>query len=141
MTTTPEQETPMSSTKPYLVRAFYEWILDNNCTPYLLVNAKLPHITVPKKHIEDDGTIVLNIMPMAVQRLVMNNEMITFHARFDGDAWEICIPMYAVLAIYAHENGQGMVFEEEDYVPLAPTPSDSHAKKPPVRPSHLSVVK
>lgn len=141
MTTTPEQEVPMNSTKPYLIRAFYEWILDNNCTPYLLVNAELPHVVVPKTHIEEDGTIVLNIMPMAVQRLVMNNEMVSFHARFNGNAWEICIPIYAVLAIYAHENGQGMVFEEEEYVPLAPAPIDTSAKKTPLKPSHLSVVK
>ena len=142
MTITPEQEIPMSSTRPYLVRAFYEWILDNDCTPYLLVNSELPHVIVPKQHIDKDGTIVLNIAPMAVQKLLINNESVRFGARFDGNVWDICIPMYAILAIYAHENGQGMVFEEDELLVIPEnTPLAPSEKKPAARPSHLTVVK
>lgn len=134
-----EQDKPMTSTRPYMVRAFYEWIVDNACTPYLLINSTLPHVHVPSKYIDDDGTIVFNLSPVATNKLVINNEHVRFSARFDGEIWDLCLPMYAILAIYAHENGQGMVFEEEEYIP--PTepvqPAESTKKKAP----HLTVVK
>lgn len=141
MNMTPETEVPMTSTRPYLVRAFYEWILDNDCTPFLLVDSRLPHVAVPQQHIDEDGTIVLNLAPVAVNKLIINNESVRFSARFDGQIWDLSIPMYAVLAIYAHENGQGMVFEAElDSIPEAEvTPEVPAPTKP--RPSHLKVVK
>lgn len=140
MSITPETEVPMTSTRPYLIRAFYEWIVDNDCTPFLLVNSRLPNVCVPEKHIDEDGTLVLNLAPVAVNKLIMNNESVRFSARFDGQIWDLFIPMYAVLAIYAHENGQGMVFEEElDAIPEENTPEATPPVKP--RPSHLKVVK
>lgn len=140
MSITPEAEVPMTSTRPYLIRAFYEWILDNNCTPFLLVNSRLPQVYVPDKHIDEDGTLVLNLAPVAVNKLIINNESVRFSARFDGQIWDLSIPMYAVLAIYAHENGQGMVFEEElEGIPEETPPEVTAPVKP--RPSHLKVVK
>jgi len=102
----------LSPTKPYLFRAFYEWINDNKCTPYVIVNAEIPDVVVPTEHIHD-GRIVLNIALRAISKLKMHNEFVSFSARFSSKWKEIFIPMEAILAIYAHENGQGMVFSEE----------------------------
>lgn len=135
----------MSSSRPYLVRALYEWILDNQCTPYMLVNAEYPDTTVPTAFVED-GQIVLNLSPSAVRELHMDNELISFDGRFGGVAQQVWIPVGAVMAIYARENGQGMVFELE---PSSPPPEgadgDDHPPQPPRpegggRPS-LKVVK
>ncbi len=103
----------LSSTKPYLFRAFYEWIADNECTPYLIVNTDISDVVVPTEHIHD-GRIVLNVALRAISKLKITNEFISFEARFSGVFKSIFIPMEAVLAIYANENGQGMVFAEED---------------------------
>lgn len=102
----------MTSTKPYLVRAFNEWILDNQLTPYLLINAAHPHVTVPKEYVQDNK-IVFNITPGIVSTLSITNEVVEFDARFSGRQKHIYAPMTAVLAIYAKENGRGMVFEPE----------------------------
>ena len=102
----------MTSTRPYLIRALYEWIEDNGLTPHILVDAEAPGVTVPKQHIRE-GQIVLNINPSAVRDLRLGNDWIEFSARFGGVARAIQIPVAAVLAIYAHENGQGMAFGEE----------------------------
>jgi len=110
----------MTSTRPYLIRAFYEWIADNNCTPHIVVNATLADVSVPTQYIEA-GQIVLNVAANAVQGLQLGNEAIQFQARFSGIAHFIYVPIIAVLAIYARENGRGMVFaEEEDADPLPP---------------------
>lgn len=113
----------MNSTRPYLIRAFYDWIIDNDCTPYLVVNAGLPGVQVPNQHV-DKGQIVLNVSVTAVQALMLENSSISFTARFSGVAYDIFIPINAVMAIYAKENGRGMIFsDEEDGLPPEP-PSD-----------------
>ena len=102
----------MTSTRPYLIRAMYEWMVDNDCTPYLLVDATQNQVTVPEQHIEN-GTIVLNVSPGAVRDLDLGNEWILFSARFSGSAIDISFPVHAVQAIYARENGQGIFLGEQ----------------------------
>ena len=109
-----EQEINLSPTRPYLARAIYEWICDNNLTPYLLVDATQPNTRVPEQFIQDDQ-IVLNIVPHAVHQLHMSNDAITFSARFGGVSRDIYVPLYAVLGIYARENGQGLFFDPNEY--------------------------
>jgi stringent starvation protein B len=103
-----------TSTKPYLIRAIYEWCNDNGFTPYLAV-AVDERTQVPREHVKA-GEIVLNVSPMATQRLSMGNDLIAFQARFGGIARELSIPVENVSAIYARENGHGMAFD----VPKAP---------------------
>lgn len=103
----------MTSSRPYLVRAMYQWIVDNGMTPHLLVNADSPGSIVPAQHVSD-GKIVLNIAPMAVQGLTLGDDEISFSARFGGKPESILVPVVAVLAVYARENGQGMMFSEDD---------------------------
>ncbi len=124
----------MTPSRPYLIRAIHEWIVDNDLTPHILVNAMVPDIVVPEKYIEN-GRIILNINSSAVRGLELGNEWIQFDARFDGQSMTVSVPTGAVLAIYARENGQGMVLEEEDD-DLPPPPPE----KKPDR-SHLKVVK
>jgi stringent starvation protein B len=125
----------MTPNRPYLIRAINEWLLDNQCTPHLLVNAEAPGVDVPRQYIQD-GKIVLNIGPHAVEGLRVSNDEVTFLARFSGVSQLVSLPINAVLAIYAKENGRGMMFnEEEDNGPEPEGPDDK-----PVRPS-LKVVK
>ncbi|AXK71468.1 ClpXP protease specificity-enhancing factor [Lysobacter sp. TY2-98] len=100
-------EFEMTSHRPYLLRALYEWIADNGLTPHLLVDATRPGVQVPK-HAINDGRIVLNVAQRAVAGLEMTNEIIRFSARFGGVSHAVSVPVGAVLAIYARENGQGM---------------------------------
>lgn len=102
----------MTPSRPYLIRGLYEWIVDNNATPYLVVDATKGAI-VPQEYVED-GRIVLNIAVDAVQSLQLGNEAIEFKARFAGKARQIYAPIDAVVAIYARENGRGMVFTDDD---------------------------
>ncbi|PJE79310.1 Stringent starvation protein B [invertebrate metagenome] len=102
----------MTSSRPYMLRALYDWIVDNDGTPYILVDARIKGVEVPVEYVKD-GQIVLNIAPMAVRALEITNEAITFDARFGGRSLIIYVPTEAVMAIYANENGQGMVFELE----------------------------
>jgi stringent starvation protein B len=134
--------TEMTPSRPYLIRALYEWILDNDMTPYLLVSASEPDVVVPERYVQD-GRIVLNVAPHAVSHLDLGNESLTFEARFAGVSESIYIPVNAVLAIYAMENGQGMVFTQEGEGDGGPsdTPPDAPAGgDKPTRPS-LKVVK
>ena len=124
----------MTPNRPYLIRAMHEWLLDNQCTPHLLVDAEAPGVEVPRQHVKD-GKIVLNIGPQAVEELIISNDEVTFVARFGGVPQQVYLPVRAVLAIYARENGRGMMFSEEE---PAPEPDDSGP--PPTRPS-LKVVK
>jgi len=128
----------LSSNRPYLIRALYDWLVDNRQTPYLLVNAKHSGTRVPKQFV-DDGRIVLNIDPGAVSDLYLGNEWISFSARFGGVAEEILVPPGAVLGIYAKENGQGMLFPEEGGDDRGPD-RDPEPTPPGRRPS-LKVVK
>lgn len=109
-----EQELNLTPSRPYLARAIYEWICDNNLTPYLLVDATIPYTDVPQQFV-NDGQIVLNIVPHAVHKLNMSNEAVTFSARFSGVSQDIYVPIQAVLGLYARENGQGLFFDPDEY--------------------------
>lgn len=111
----------MTSSRSYLIRALYQWIVDNGVTPYILVDALVEGVDVPQQHIQDNK-IVLNIAPMAVQNLTLGDDAISFNARFSGKSVNLLVPTEAVLAIYARENGQGMMFNDE---PGTTTPPDS----------------
>ncbi|MCQ4314043.1 ClpXP protease specificity-enhancing factor [Stutzerimonas sp. VN223-3] len=113
----------MTSSRPYLVRALYEWIVDNEYTPHVLVNVEHPGVQVPAGF-ASDGQIVLNVAPSAVRQLQMDNDAISFEGRFGGVPHRLHVPSAAVMAIYARENGQGMVFEIESTPPEDDTPSD-----------------
>jgi stringent starvation protein B len=104
----------MTSSRPYLLQAIHDWLTDNKLTPYLLVDAEYEDVYVPVEYIQD-GKIILNISYSAVQMLDIQSDCITFHARFSGKPMDIYIPMDAALALYAMENGKGMVFPEEAY--------------------------
>ncbi|MBI6703805.1 ClpXP protease specificity-enhancing factor [Pseudomonas viridiflava] len=138
----------MNSSRPYLVRALYEWIVDNDCTPHMLVNAEYPSVQVPQGF-ANDGQIVLNVSPSAVRHLHMDNEAVSFEGRFGGVPHTLYVPVGAILGIYARENGQGLVFdlepslEEDEEIELDDgddTPPDSDPPRPTGRPS-LKVVK
>jgi stringent starvation protein B len=103
----------MTSNRPYLLRAIYDWISDNNLTPYILVDAGQPGVKVPA-HVVKNGQVVLNIAMRAVAHLDLGNDRIAFQARFSGVSQSISIPVAAVLALYAQENGQGMMFPADD---------------------------
>jgi len=131
----------VTPSRPYIMRALYEWIVDNECTPYLLVDAEVPGVEVPSQYVKD-GQIVLNISPSAVIDLNISNEVVMFNGRFGGVATDIEVPISAVVGIYARENGQGMVFEPEEQGEEDPQPPESPAPGPgsKTRPS-LKVVK
>jgi stringent starvation protein B len=129
----------MSSQKPYLVRAIHEWLLDNQCTPYVLVNTLYEGVQVPVDFIKDDR-IVLNIAPDAIRDLLIDNEWISFSARFAGKAMDVFIPILAVQAIYGKENNEGMFFPEEDHPPPSDDDPDEAGPLNKGRPS-LKVVK
>jgi stringent starvation protein B len=127
----------MTPLKPYLLRSIYEWITDNSLTPYLLVDAEHPGADVPRNYV-NDGKIVLNIRPEAVQGLTLGNDQVEFSARFGGVSKHVVAPIVAVLAIYAKENGKGMVFDPEEEIEDDTPPAPD--TKPPGRPK-LKVVK
>ena len=102
----------MNSSRPYLIRALYEWIVENDCTPHLLVDADYPGTRVPPGYAKD-GQVVLNVSPSAVRHLHMDNEAVSLEGRFGGVPQSLYVPAGAVLAVYARENGQGMVFDLE----------------------------
>lgn len=120
----------MTPSKPYLLRALNQWILDNELTPYLLIDATLEHVMVPKEYITD-GKIVLNITPGIVTNLMIENSFIEFDARFSGRLRRIYAPMNAVIAIYAKENGKGMVFPEEEEEDEGGAITSSNESSPP----------
>ncbi len=124
------------STKPYLIRAIYQWALDNGYTPQILVATDQEDVLVPRQYIKD-SKIVLNIHPQSVTGLDLGNEYVWLSARFSGKAMEITVPVAAILAIYVRENGQGIVFQD-DHEEIV-LPPDSPASKP-SPPSHLKLV-
>lgn len=121
------EPTAMTSSRPYMVRALYEWILENDCTPYVLVNALADDVLVPTEYVKN-GQIVLNVSPNAILDLQLSNESIAFNGRFGGVPTDIYAPMSAVMGIYARENGQGMIFEAEDFDPEPEPPKEKHMK-------------
>lgn len=122
----------MTPSRPYLIRALYEWILDNGMTPYLLVDVAHEGVVVPTQYVEN-GRIVLNVNPSAVQNLQMGNELVELDARFSGQPMHVSVPVMSVLAIYARENGKGMVFTEEDGGGDGPPPEKEESKRPSLR--------
>ncbi len=142
----------MTSSRPYLLRALYEWIVDNDHIPYIVVDARQPGVVVPPEHVKD-GQITLNIAPHAVQGLSLGNAEVRFSARFSGRAFTVSAPVQAVLAIYDRETGQGMGFPPETMpgevagalegeVPAAVVPGPEETPPtPPRRGSHLRRVK
>lgn len=133
--------TALSSNRPYLIRALYEWLLDNDLTPHLLVEADRDGVTVPRQYVED-GRIVLNISPSAVRGLELGNTLISFNARFSGSPMDVLVPPEAVLGIYARENGRGMLFPEEEALEGADgTPDDDPEPTPPRERPSLKLVK
>ena len=116
----------MTSNKPYLIRAIYDWIVENDLTPYLLVDADYPGVEVPLDHV-NAGRIILNVSPKACRGLHLDNDRILFTTRFSGQTMQLYLSPGAVLAIYAKENGRGMEFGE-DYDP-PPTDTGDVAQK------------
>lgn len=104
----------MTPSKPYLIRAIYEWIADNNLTPYITIDTNTPHTDIPKEYAEDDQ-LTLDISSSAVSNLLIGNEAIEFKARFGGASHSIYIPMEAVMIIFAQENDRGMAFAPEEF--------------------------
>lgn len=126
----------MKSSRPYIMRALYDWIIDNHCTPYVLVDASVDGVVVPSQYVKDDQ-IVLNISPDAVVDLHISNDAVGFNGRFGGVATDVYVPVAAVIGIYARENGQGMVFDPEEIT--EPPPEEPPPQQP--RRPFLKVVK
>ena len=143
----------MTSHRPYLLRALNEWIADNGMTPHLLVDATQAGVQVPASAVKE-GKVVLNIAERAVVRLMIDNDAVSFTARFGGVSQPVYVPISAVLAIYSRETGQGMALPEDvthdadageesgDDAPATDTPPDDHTPPPGgKRPPFLRVVK
>ncbi|MEY6433840.1 ClpXP protease specificity-enhancing factor [Thioalkalicoccus limnaeus] len=128
----------MTSNRPYLIRALYDWILDNELTPHLLVDARRKDAELPVAYVQD-GKMVLNISPGAVRGLVIGNDRVSFGARFGGVAMEVSVPIDAVIGVYARENGRGMLFPDE--APRPELSSDDEDPPPPRERPRLKVVK
>ena len=124
----------MTSSRPYIIRALYEWIVENDCTPYILVNAFEDGVEVPQEHVKD-GQIILNISPVAVQDLNLGNDGIDFEGRFAGIPKRVLVPMSAILGIYAKENGQGMIFDPDAPVPTPDPDGPGGGDRSPSQPS------
>jgi stringent starvation protein B len=130
----------MTSSRPYLIRAIHEWIIDNGMTPHIVVNAEADGVCVPSEYVKD-GQISLNISSSAVHGYSMDNERILFDARFGGKSFQVSVPTSAVLAIFARENGAGMSFGEDEHGDdPPPEPEDKAGKKARGQPA-LRIVK
>ncbi|MDT0596577.1 ClpXP protease specificity-enhancing factor [Aestuariibacter sp. P117] len=105
----------MTPNQPYLLKAFFDWIVDNQLTPYMVVNADFPDVTIPQQFV-NDGQIVLNVSPSACVNFTIDTEMVNFQARFSGKPMLVSFPCAAVGAIYARENGAGTVFTDPEVV-------------------------
>lgn len=123
----------MNSNKPYLIKALYEWISDNDCTPYIYIDTRFEQLLLPTNLLAETP-LVLNISPTACQQLHIDNEAIAFQARFSGKVFDVYLPMDSVMAIIARENGQGMTFEtafeetaEDSSESMTTTASDSNS--------------
>lgn len=137
----------MKALRPYLYHAYYNWIVDSDQTPYLLVNATYPHVDVPVEFVRD-GKIILNISPRSIGQYSVNEEAIHFSARFQGMLRDIYIPFGAAEALYAQETGDGVMFQEEPFYQeeayLARCEPENKIETKPVtkkRSSHLKLVK
>lgn len=127
--------TSMTSIKPHLICAYYDWIVDNQLTPYIVVDTLYPGVSVPQEHVHN-GQIVLNISPEACRGLILEKDRILFSARFGGKVEQVFIPPLAIFEIYAKENGRGTSFPPEDYtaVPVvSPEKTQPARSKPALR--------
>ena len=122
----PPTSPPMRPRRPYLLRAIHEWITDSLCTPHIVVDAALEGVEVPRQYVKD-GKIVLNVSWNATANLRIGNEELSFSGRFGGSSMSVSIPITAVLAIYARETGQGMIFTDDDVEASAPASTDATA--------------
>ena len=122
-----EQDLDLTPTRPYMVRAIYEWLEDNQLTPYILVDATGDNLKIPTEYVQG-GRIVLNIASKATGNLRIDNDYVFFNARFGGVSQEIWVPLSAVMGIYAKENQQGMFFDPNEYDNVTPA-SDTQPKK------------
>ena len=123
----------MTSSKPYLLRALFDWIIDNDLTPHIIVDAASADVDLPAQNVQD-GRLVLNISPLATRNLELGNEAVSFQARFSGVSQDIFLPMPTILAIYARENGQGMMFADSaDDDPPGPPEDDPKPSGPTLR--------
>ena len=131
----------MTPHKPYLIRGLYQWLLDNQVTPYILADTSSDDVLVPRG-VANDGKVVLNLAPSAIQDLQMTNDYLSFSARFNGVAQDVYCPMPSILAIYARENGEGMMFsaESEGSQSLDTEALENGQSKKPSKPG-LKVVK
>ena len=131
----------MTPSKPYLIRGLYQWLLDNQVTPYILADTSSDDVLVPRG-VANDGKVVLNLAPSAIQDLQMTNDYLSFSARFNGVAQDVYCPMPSILAIYAQENGEGMMFSAESEGSQSPDPEalENRQSKKPSKPG-LKVVK
>ena len=127
------------SSRPYLIRAIYEWCVDSGLTPYLAVRVD-SHTEVPRAHVKD-GQIVLNLSSEAVRNLEMGNEMITCTGRFSGSPFDLMVPVEAVIGIFAKENGQGLAFQGGDSQPPPPTVNGRNADSKSAPKPNLKIVK
>jgi stringent starvation protein B len=130
----------MSSNRPYLIRAMYEWINDNGMTPYLLVDAQAEGVDVPASAVKD-GRVVLNVAARAVAQLELGNQWIRFLARFSGVSCSVQVPVAAVEAIYAQETGQGMMLPPDSEAASAPPAGPSDEPPPKPKGPRLRIVK
>lgn len=133
----------MTPNRSYITRALYEWIVDNDCTPYLIVNALAPRVIVPQEHVTD-GQIVLNIEPSAVQGLLIDTDGVSFNARFGGVPQSIFVPVWAIMGIVAKETNQGAYFDPNEIEVPNDEPEPPKPKPPTDRPTKrpsLKVVK
>lgn len=128
------------SNRPYLIRAMFDWIVDNEWTPHLQVDADYPNIKIPRQFVQD-SIIVLNVHTDAVRQLELNNDWFSFRARFQGEEQEVSFPPKAVIGIFARENGQGMPFPKEEFTGDDHQEMDKVVKKPLKKKPHLSIVK
>ena len=130
-----------TSNKPYLLRAIYEWALDNDATPHVLISAIDSRVDVPQQFVEDDK-IILNISPSAANNMLIDNDGISFSARFGGKPFTIYSPIGSVLALYASETGEGMSFEVETFDDTPPDGPDDQPPSPKSVPdSNISSLK
>ena len=114
--------------RPYLLRAFYDWIVDSECTPHIIVDATMPQVEVPEQFVEN-GKIVLNIAPESIVAFSLNDEALSFNARFSGQPMQVYVPLYAIEGIYTQENGVGTMFPEEEAYKDILTKQASNADK------------
>lgn len=119
----------MKSRRPYLLRAMHEWISDSECTPHIVVDAGVTGVEVPRQYVRD-GKIVLNVSWNATAHLKLGNDELSFSGRFGGVGMTVRVPVEAVLAIYARETGQGMIFTDEEAVPGPEAPKEPPPTEP-----------